>query len=186
MSTTHRRRKPFRPLARRSQGGWGLVDVMLGMIAGIVIGAIVYGVYHLVTSDSRSSAENDAIVTAVGNIQSHCAQANGYGTSGTNLATCLINQNQIPSGWKPSGTTGLINNYGGTVTATSTGTGFNLTDGGLPNDGCATVATNASGSFNIATTTINGSGGTVGPINNASSSCNAGGNSNSVAFALPY
>lgn len=174
-------------LSPRSQGGWGLVDMMLAVIAAIVISAVLYGVYHLVTSDSRSSSENDALVSAVGLIQGHCNNGvNGYGTNGTNLDTCLINLGKVPSGWKAVGTTGLVNAYGGQVTITSTGTGFSINDAGLPTDGCSDAAGSNSTTFSIATTSINGGTAQTGSVSNASSQCSNPGTGNSVTFTFPY
>lgn len=171
----------------RTQAGWGLVDMMLAVIAAIVISAVLYGVYHLVTSDSRSSSENDALVSAVGLIQGHCNNGvNGYGTNGANLDTCLINLGKVPSGWKAVGTTGLVNAYGGNVTISSTGTGFTLNDAGLPSDACSDAAGANSTTFSIATTSINGGTAQTGSISNASTQCSNSGTGNAVLFTFPY
>ncbi|MEB0284687.1 type 4 pilus major pilin, partial [Sphingomonas sp. 10B4] len=100
---------------------------------------IGYAIYNggSLLSSSDVSNEQSNIGQLIANTRK-LKGSNGYGTSGTSLVTQLQTSKGLPN-MSVSGTT-LYNAWNGTVTVTSGGMTFILTENGIPGDACMTLA----------------------------------------------
>ncbi|WNL48551.1 hypothetical protein RKE25_23340 (plasmid) [Dyella sp. BiH032] len=183
---THKRFRRRGPIARRAQGGWGVMDLLLGLLIAIVLSAAGYAIYKTTTGTAKGNAESDALVQAVSAIQAKCQSAGSYGTNGYNLAQCLYRAQKVPAGWTAVSATVINNSYGQPVNMLSTGTGFTVSDPGLPQDACHDVA--IGNLFNSSGTTlgINGGAAISGTVSDSNTSSCTSGNTNTLLYTFAY
>jgi type II secretory pathway pseudopilin PulG len=132
------------------------MDGIVGRVMQIAVGLIllvgvVVGGQKMFASSKASNAVSD-MMTLEQNIQSaYSAQPN---------FTTLTNTASNAGGWTPSdmvnGTSGITNQWGGTVTVAvdATSTQFDLTETNVPPVACTTMANGAQGAMSV---TVNGS-----------------------------
>jgi PilS N terminal len=145
----------------------------LGVIAVFVIAA-------LATGTSKSSTEAANIGTLVTNI------TNLYdsGSSTADLTNAVVIGGKLePSSMDVGGN--LINQWGGPITVTGDpnfAAGIDITDAGIPQDGCASLATSLN---NATTVSINGGGVLSAPIDatTVTQECTTGNNNIALVFA---
>lgn len=150
---------------RNSHGQGGFIDLsMLFVLICIAIG-IGYAIYNggSLLSSSDVSNEQSNIGQLIANTRK-LKGSNGYGTSGTSLVTQLATSKGLPN-MSVSGST-LYNAWNGTVTVTSGGMTFILTENGIPGDACMTLATKISRGQKVATS-INGGSSSTGEVSSA-------------------
>ncbi|MFC3941538.1 pilus assembly protein PilX [Pseudomonas gingeri NCPPB 3146 = LMG 5327] len=149
----------------------GFIDLsMLFVLICIAIG-IGYAIYNggSLLSSSDVSNEQSNISQLIANTRKLKGSA-GYGASGTDLVAQLVASKGLPN-MSLSGST-LYNAWNGAVSVVSGGMNFVITDSGLAQDACMTLATKLSRGQKV-TTSINGGSAVTGEVTsaNAAASC---------------
>lgn len=163
------------------QAGLTLLEGLAWMaLAGVVVaGALAMnGKGWLGNKEQKEITHVSALISGTKQLQS----VNGYGASGTNLVPALISAEVVPGDMTVSGNT-LVNRYGGTVTVTSTGLGYTVTDPGLPASACMSVARQIS-QINGLTTKIGSGAAITGAVDTATAQAQCSGSTNTVAFTM--
>lgn len=145
------------------QAGYVSIEMMFVLLV------ILIGVGYALYNGSALMGNSD-----VGNEQSNIGQLiantrklkgmSGYGASGTNLVTQLIAAKGVPNMSISSGA--LYNAWGGAVTVVSNGMTFTVTENGLPQDACISMASKMSRGSK-ATTSINSGNAVTGEVDSA-------------------
>lgn len=150
---------------RTRSGQRGFIDLtMLFVLICLAIG-IGYALYNGGALFSSSDVSNEQ--SNIGQLMANTRKlkgSNGYGTSGTNLVDQLIASKGLPNMNVSGGT--LYNAWNGTVSVTSGGMTFILTENGLPSDACMTLATKLSRGPKVSTS-INGGSAVSGEVSSA-------------------
>lgn len=155
---------------RAKQKGFTLIELVIGLIIGIVIVAIAIAGIGNATSKSDVSGDIQGVSQLYANVKSLRGNG-GYGTSGTNLVPALIAMNAVPKTINNDGTN-LTNAWNGAITVTSTGVGYSVSSAGLPKEACIEEGAKLSrgaGTTKIGTTTVTGEVSTIA----ATTSCSA-------------
>lgn len=157
---------------RSNQTGFSLMELMvvIGIIAVLVIGVLVYKA--MAKGDSNVNRETDNVSVIISKIQRLKGGAS-YGAAGADLLPIAINANAIPRSMAITGST-VTNVWGGAVTIKSTGGGFYVDYAGVPKEACLAMAGAIAGSTDT-TTSINGGSAITGSIDPtiANTQCNA-------------
>lgn len=162
----------------------GYIDLsMIFVLICIAIG-IGYALYNggSLMNSSDVGNEQSNIGQLIANTRKLKGSA-GYGSSGTNLVPQLATIKGLPN-MSVSGST-LYNVWGGTVTVVSNGMTFVITENGLPQDACATLATKISRGQKVITA-INGGSSTTGEVTSATatSGCSNDSTSNTLSWTV--
>lgn len=164
----------------RQQQGMTLIELSVAIIVGLVLLAVAIGGISSTMSKSDINAEAQGMTGIIANAKTLRA-GGSYGASGTNLVPSLIALKGVPSTVTVNGTN-LANQWGGTVTVTSTGPGYVVSTADVPQDACIELATTLSKT--MMSTSINGGAGIAGQVSTAqaTTACSGTGNTNSVAW----
>lgn len=161
----------------------GFIDLsMLFVLICIAIG-IGYAIYNggSLLGSSDVSNEQSNIGQLVANTRK-LKGSDGYGPSGSNLVDQLIASKGLPNMSVSGGT--LYNAWNGTVTVSSGGMTFTLTENGLPVDACMTLATKISRGQKVSTS-INGGTSVTGEVSSAIAAANCtDSDENTVAWTV--
>lgn len=134
--------KARRPVSAQWQRGASLLEAIayLGVAAVVVLGAVslLNGAFGSAKSN-QTSEEVVSLRTAVRKL--YLGQT--YGT--TSMNSSLVAASAVPSTLTRSGTDGITNSWGGTVTVMGATSAFTITYAGLPKDVCMNVVSGASG-----------------------------------------
>lgn len=168
---------------KKKQGGAISLEMMIAV--GLIIVLFGWAVSRSDMMQSRTATLTGAsnMVTIGENVRSLLKTGTGYGTSGTSLVADLIASKGVPKNITISAGT-LVNDFNGTITIVSTGTGYTVTDPNLPADVCIQEVMKVSQSATYTSTAINGNAAVTGavPRATATTQCNQTGSANSVAF----
>ena len=161
----------------------GFIDLtMLFVLICLAIG-IGYALYNggALLSNSDISNEQSNIAQLMANTRK-LKGSNGYGTSGTNLVDQLVASKGLPNMSVSGGM--LFNAWNGTVSVTSAGMTFTVTENGLPIDACMTLATKVSRGPKVSTS-INGAAKVSGEISAAAAAASCtDADTNTVAWTV--
>ncbi|CAD7741178.1 hypothetical protein LMG31884_47380 (plasmid) [Xanthomonas hydrangeae] len=165
----------------RHQRGLTLLEGLAWMaLAGVVVaGALAMNAKGwLGNKEQKEITHISSLISGTKQLQS----VNGYGASGTNLVPALISADLVPGDMTVSGTT-LTNRFGGTVTVTSTGLGYTVTDPSLPASACMSLARQISQIGGL-TTKIGSGAAATGAVDTATAQAQCSGSANTVAFTM--
>ncbi len=153
--------------SKRRAAGFTLVEFLIVLVLGLIVIGAVFGKALFGRDQANGSNEVSDITQVISATQSY-KSAGTYGSSGTNLIPILKTGGAIPSDWSSNGST-ATNSFGGPVTDTSTGTGFTVSTGGIPQSVCQLLAVNIAKQA-VYSTSINGGSAIVGPVDAAAAS----------------
>lgn len=138
---TNQKQQPKKRVHKR-QGGFGLIEVMIAVIIGLL--ALVAIMSRGDNAFSSSDGSNElghvsSLITGTKQLKT----SSGYGVS-TDLTTTLYTNGAVPGDMTYSASK-LYNSWNGNVTivSTATGVGFTVTYPNVPQDACITLATKA-------------------------------------------
>jgi prepilin-type N-terminal cleavage/methylation domain-containing protein len=174
---------------RKSKKGFSLLELLLvlGIIAALVVAAFI--VYPKVQASQRSQAESNNIATIQAGVKALYTAASTYTDLDNSVAVqAKIFPDNMLSGSGSSATP--INAFKGAVTVASASTGPSSTDGSsftieyenVPAAECTKIITATAGNFYIASvngTEVKSAGGSLN-VGTAASSCESGGNDNTL------
>lgn len=169
---------------QRQKKQFGFLSIEAIVVLVIVLGLLALGAskMDILTGNSNATEELSNVQTLFAATKGLKTSA-GYGTSGTDLMATHIANGSVPKNVSVVG--GVAKNlYGGTLTVTSTGTGFSVSQAALPSDACIKLALKVSAGGTFASTTFNGGTATTGPLSSAAATagCNAANNQNTVVW----
>ncbi|WP_248767861.1 type 4 pilus major pilin [Pseudomonas sp. MWU12-2345] len=156
----------------------GYIDLSMMFVLIVIAIGIGYAIYNggSLLASSDVSNEQSNISQLIANTRKLKGSA-GYGASGTDLVTQLVASKGLPN-MSISGAT-LYNAWNGAVTVLSGGMNFVITENGLPQDACMTLATKLSRGQKV-TTSINGGSAVTGEVTSASASSTCTDSSNNT------
>jgi type II secretory pathway pseudopilin PulG len=169
--------------SRNSHRQGGFIDLSMLFVLIVIAIGLGYAIYNggSLLSSSDVSNEQSNIGQLIGNTRK-LKGSNGYGTSGTSLVSQLVISKGLPN-MNVSGNT-LYNAWNGTVTVTSGGMNFVLTENGLPGDACVTLATKISRGQKVSTA-INGGSSVTGEVSSATAAASCtDDNNNTLAWTV--
>lgn len=136
--------KQYKYQSKYRQAGVTLMELIaaLAVMATVAIGA--RALYGSATSSQSAQQLNQDVASLQAGIQMLYKGQGGYGASGTALNGVLITAKKVPSTVTVSSTT-MTHALNGTITATSTGTGYTMTLTNVPADACTSMLPAASG-----------------------------------------
>jgi hypothetical protein len=161
----------------------GFIDISMLFVLIVIAIGLGYAIYNGGSLMGSSDVGNEQ--SNIGQLIANTRKlkgSNGYGASGTSLVTQLTIAKGLPN-MSVSGAN-LYNAWNGTVTVTSGGMTFVVTENGLPGDACMTLATKISRGQKVQTS-INGGSGITGEVSSsaASASCTDT-NNNTLAWTV--
>lgn len=139
----------------KAQGGFGLLEMILVFILVIGAAAVVFTMFGSAKPSAEASNESQELSTLAANLQGTF----GLGRDYSNLTnTSAINAKAIPENMV-SGTSGVINGWGGPLTLTTgpNRTQYTIAYDGIPAAACVKFVTAAAGFFDTVGSTSGGS-----------------------------
>lgn len=148
---------------RRRQAGWMSIEMLFVLLVALIgVGyALFNGGQLMGTSDISNEQSN--IGQLIANTRKLKGMS-GYGASSTNLVPQLIATKGVPNMSMSGGA--LYNAWSGSVTVVSNGMTFTVTENGLPQDACISLASKMSRGSK-ATTAINSGTAITGEVDSA-------------------
>lgn len=167
-------------LKGNKQAGFGALEVMLALGVGllVVIGAIAWK--SKLDNSGNNQAEVENIASLISNIK-QLKTASGYGASETDLIPLLISSEGVPGNMAKTAST-VNNTWGGSVSLSSTGSGYTLTYAGVPTANCVFLSTQANNG-NGMSLRINGGAAITGEVTSAAAGAACSSASNSLAWS---
>jgi len=151
---------PFRlPPRHRQRGVFSLEMMFVLIIAVVALGYIIFNGGSLMGSQDVTNEQSN-IGILIANTRKLKASS-GYGASGTSLVSALRVSKGLPN--LSDDGTDLYNAWGGKITVVSNGMTFTVTENGLPQDACVTLATKISRGQKV-NTAINGGSAVTGEV----------------------
>ncbi|SHN12631.1 PilS N terminal [Pseudomonas asturiensis] len=160
---------------------YGFIDLSMIFVLICIAVGVGYAMYNggslLGSSDVNNEQSNIGMLIA----NTHKLKgSSGYGASGTNLVPQLAAAKGLPNMTYSGGT--LYNSWSGSVSVVSAGMSFVITQNGLPQDACVSLATKI-GRGQKVSTSLNGGTSSSGEIDSATAAASCtDGNTNSVAW----
>ncbi|KPB66534.1 pilus assembly protein PilX [Pseudomonas syringae pv. syringae] len=164
--------------ARANQTGYISVELLFALIV-ILIG-MGYALYNGWSAMGSSDVNNEQgnVGQLIANTRKLKGSA-GYGASGTDLIAQLSSIRGLPNMSFSGGK--LYNAWSGQVTVVANGMTYTVTEAGLPQDACVTLATKI-GRGQKVTTSINGGTAVSGEVSSATATSGCTTDSNTVAW----
>ncbi|MFJ5299230.1 type 4 pilus major pilin [Pseudomonas sp. NPDC088368] len=161
----------------------GFIDLSMIFVLIVIAVGVGYAMYNggslMGSSDVNNEQSNIGMLIA--NTRK-LKGSTGYGTSGTSLVPQLAAIKGLPNMTYSGGA--LYNAWGGTVTVTSVGNSFAITENGLPQDACVSLGTKI-GRGQKVSTALNGGTSTSGEVDAATAATGCTDSSaNSVAWTV--
>ncbi|MDR6680232.1 type 4 pilus major pilin [Pseudomonas oryzihabitans] len=149
------------------------------IVVVVALGYIIYNGGSLLSSQDVTNEQSN-IGILIGNTRKLKASS-GYGASGTSLVSALRVSKGLPN-MSDDGTS-LYNSWGGSVTVVSNGMTFTVTENGLPQDACVTLATKISRGQKV-TTSINSGTAVTGEVLPAAAASGCSKDANVVTWTV--
>lgn len=161
----------------------GFVSVEVIFVVVVVLGLLALGASKTsILTGGAEVTEELSNLQALYSATKELKTASGYGTSGANLVTQLSANDSFPKNIAFVG--GVPKNvYGGTITITSTGSGFQIGEASLTQKACIQLATKISRGGTFSNASINGGATITGEVTSAVASTQCvSGSSNAVTW----
>lgn len=167
---------------QRRKSSRGFVSVEVIFVVAVVLGLLALGASKTgILSGGADATEELSNIQALYSATKELKTASGYGTNGANLVSQLSATDSFPK--NIAFVSGVPKNvFGGSITITSTGSGFQIGEDGLPQKACVQLSTKISRGGTFASVSINGTSYT-GEVTsaNASTTC-VSGSTNAVTW----
>lgn len=126
------------PNLKKKQFGFTALELAIVLLVAAVVIAFAATQGSKLWGDSQNTTEMQNISTLYNQTKNLKGTA-GYGANGTSLLPTLAAMDALPKNMAYSGGV-LTNSWGGTVTITSTGSGYSLTYNNVPQAACVELA----------------------------------------------
>lgn len=163
---------------RTSQFGYISIEMLFVIIVILIgMGFALYNGWSMMGSSDVNNEQGN-VGQLIANTRKLKGSA-GYGASGTNLVTQLAAIRGLPN--MSYASSKLYNSWSGEVTVVSNGMTYTVTEAGLPQDACVTLATKL-GRGQKVSTSINGGAAVSGEVSAAAATSSCSTDSNTVAW----
>ncbi|WP_257111950.1 type 4 pilus major pilin [Pseudomonas ficuserectae] len=164
--------------ARANQIGYITVELLFALI--VILMGMGYALYNGWSAMGSSDVNNEQgnVGQLIANTRKLKGSA-GYGASGTDLIAQLSSIKGLPNMSFSGGK--IYNAWSGQVTVVANGMTFTVTESGLPQDACVTLATTIGRGHKV-TTAINGGTAVSGEVSSANATSGCTTDSNTLAW----